>query len=150
MRMNVVLETSVKSEREFITPQRPSASVLLAEDDPANRFVLQAYLEKLGLVVRTAANGIETLRLLASERFDLVILDIVLPGVDGVEIMQRLREPGHPLRDVPVLVQTGRATREDVAIFRQAGCTDCIFKPYKPEDIMGKVVELLGSRVFAL
>lgn len=146
----MVLESSLRLENELVGSRGPSASVLLAEDDPANRFVLQTYLEKLGLVVRTAANGIETLRLLASERFDLVILDIVLPGVDGVEIMRRLRAPGHPLRDVPVLVQTGRATREDVDIFRQAGCTDCIFKPYKPEDIMGKVVELLGSRVFAL
>jgi len=129
---------------------KAAATVLLAEDDAANRFVLQSYLEKLGLAVRVATNGMEALRLLAAEVFDLVILDIVLPGVDGLEVLTRLRAEDHPLRDVPVLVQTGRVTRQDMERFREAGCDDCISKPYKPEDIMGKVVNLLKERGHAL
>lgn len=125
-------------------------SVLLAEDDAANRFVLTSYLEKLGMAVRPATNGHEALQLLDCERFDLVILDIVLPGMDGLEVLTRLRHPSHPQRGVAVLVQTGRVTRDDLARFREAGCDACVAKPYRPEDIMGKVVDVLTARGYDL
>lgn len=121
-------------------------SVLLAEDDPANRFMLRTYLERLGVEVRTAGCGTEALRLLGMQRFDLVVLDIVLPRMDGLEVLRRLRSERHPQRGVPVLVQTGRVSREDVTRFREAGCDEWIAKPYRPDDLMGKVVEMLAAR----
>ncbi len=133
---------------------RPSGGdgvrVLVAEDDAANGFVLQVYLQKLGADVRLASSGTEAWRLLAAERFDLVILDIVLPGMDGLELLTRLRAPAHPQRQVPVLVQTGRVGQEDIVRFRAAGCDACIAKPYRPEDIMGMVVGMLAERGCAL
>ncbi|EPR41697.1 response regulator receiver protein [Desulfovibrio sp. X2] len=128
----------------------PIASILVAEDDAASRFVLEAYLRRLGFHVMSAVSWPEVLEAMAREHFDLVILDIGLPVMDGMEVLGRIRAESFSQRDVAVIVQTGYTDSEDVDACRTLGCDDFIAKPYDPEDLLGKVLVTLMERGYAL
>lgn len=120
--------------------------VLVAEDDPANRFVIESILSMAGFEVHVAVSGCEALDRIKTEDFDLIVLDIVLPRVDGLEVLSRIRSPESPRKDLPVLIQTGRAVAADIARFMDAGCDGWIVKPYKAEALLEKILEILHVR----
>lgn len=104
----------------------PSAKLLIIDDDEAVRASLAAYLEDSGFVVRQANNGLEGLQLFQQELPDLVICDLRMPQIDGLELIRRMREINN---DVPVIVVSGAGVMNDAVEALRLGAADYLIKP---------------------
>lgn len=116
---------------ERCAPAGPPGVVLVVDDDELNRDILARNLERLGHRVLSAPNGKEALCLLESEQADLVLVDLMMPGMDGIEVLEAMR-----LRDetchVPVIVLSASDELEQVAVSIEAGAEDYLLKPFEP------------------
>ncbi|MBL9205963.1 MAG: PAS domain S-box protein [Opitutaceae bacterium] len=112
-------------------------SLLLAEDNEANRLVVEMMVEKLGHRVEVAANGVEALAMLARGQYDAVLMDCQMPHMDGYEATRRVRsgESGCPNPKIPIIALTAYALPEDRMRCRAAGMTDYVAKPIRPNDL---------------
>jgi two-component system KDP operon response regulator KdpE len=119
--------------------------VLVADDEPQITKLVAMTLTEEGFRVITARNGEEALDRVASLRPDVVLLDIVMPGLDGIEVMHQLRE-WHP---VPVILLTARSSKADVATGLDLGADDYVAKPLHPRELAARVRAVLrrASRV---
>ena len=103
--------------------------ILLADDEPRLLHVVGLYLSMEGFEVREASDGTEALSMLETEEFDLAILDVMMPGVDGIEVCRHIRS--HPgTQSMAVLVFTSRPSDKDVERARLAGANPLITKPF--------------------
>lgn len=103
-------------------------NVLVVEDNATNRMVVGEMLKKRGCCVTEAEDGDEGVRLAAAQPFDLILMDISMPRMDGVSATREIRRQG-PNADTPVVALTAHALPEDLAHFRQAGMTGTLIKP---------------------
>ncbi|MCA0997807.1 ATP-binding protein [Alloyangia pacifica] len=110
-------------------PQMAPSCILVVEDNPVNRLVANAMLRKMGHTVIEARDGAEGLKIAAEEPFDLVLMDISMPGLDGVETTRRLRAGGGPNAETPIVALTAHALPADIARFREAGMKVTLTKP---------------------
>jgi DNA-binding response OmpR family regulator len=116
--------------------------VLIVEDDVDIADVLRRSLRNEGYEVRTSADGIEALDVAAGFVPDLVVLDLGLPGLDGVEVCKRLRSDG----DVPILMLTARAETEDRVTGLDSGADDYLVKPFERKELLARIRALLRRR----
>jgi CheY-like chemotaxis protein len=117
--------------------------VLLVDDEPVIRELVQAMLEGGGVEVRCIADGARALQEVRAARPDLVLLDIVMPGLDGLSVLRLLRaEPG--LAGVPIHMLTARARPADHAAAELAGADGYIEKPFKGQALQALVARLRG------
>jgi PAS domain S-box-containing protein len=123
--------------------------ILLAEDNPVNQKVALKMLEKLGYHAVPAENGIEAVQELENNVYDLVLMDIQMPEMDGFEATNIIRDPQSSVlnHEVPVIAMTAHAMEGDRDKCIQAGMDDYIAKPVKPE-ILAKVIKQILSREF--
>jgi len=119
---------------------RIMTSVLLAEDDPAISEPLARALRREGYDVDVAADGPETLEAAKNGGIDLIVLDIGLPRLDGLEVCRRIRAAGQA---VPVLILTARADEVDTVIGLDAGADDYVTKPFRLAELLARVRALL-------
>ncbi|TFH26032.1 MAG: response regulator transcription factor [Bacteroidia bacterium] len=112
------------------------AKILLIEDEQALRQALQDALEYHGYSVITSADGVSGLNLAENENPDLVILDVMLPGLDGFEVCTRLRASGFRS---PVLILTARSEEVDRVVGLELGADDYIVKPFSTRELMARV-----------
>jgi len=103
--------------------------ILIADDEPRLLHIVSMYLGMEGYEVVGAADGTEALRLLKTERFDLAILDVMMPGTDGIEVCRQLRERP-PTKAMPVLMFTSLSSDADAERARLAGANHMITKPF--------------------
>jgi len=115
------------------------ASVLVVDDEPTIAEVLSRYLERAGFNALVAGDGPEALRLAGAERPDLVVLDLMLPGMDGLEVMRRLREE----RRVSVILLTARGEMSDRITGLRLGADDYVVKPFSPAELVARVEAVL-------
>jgi two-component system, OmpR family, alkaline phosphatase synthesis response regulator PhoP len=115
-------------------------TVLIVEDDPDTVDVVRLYLRRDGHKVLTARDGKEGLRLAQESRPDLLVLDLMLPGLDGMEICRSLREEGS---DVPVIMLTARVEEEDRLTGLDLGADDYITKPFSARELAARVRAVL-------
>lgn len=115
------------------------STVLVVEDDADIQRLVRILLERAGYCVRGAADGHEALRRLFSDRPDLVVLDIGLPGMDGWQVLERVRD----LSDVPVLMLTAQADELDKVRGLSAGADDFVTKPFGRQELVARVQALL-------
>ncbi len=115
------------------------AAVLLVEDDPLVRRGLELALTRRGHDVRTAATGEDGLAQVAAGAPDLVVLDLMLPGVDGLEVCRRIRAAG----DLPVIILTARGDDVDVVGGLEAGADDYVVKPVQPIVLDARIAAVL-------
>jgi len=111
---------------------------LVVEDEPAIRALLELHLTSAGFAVETAAEGTSALRLLQERPFELVVLDVMLPGVDGVSICQRTRAGG-PNAAAAILMVTARTTEADKVRGLESGADDYIAKPFGVRELLARV-----------
>ncbi len=117
-------------------------SILMVEDDEHIAYILRFLLERNGLAVEQAADGRQGLARLAQPPPDLVLMDIMLPYHDGLELLERLRaEPGW--RTVPVLMLTAKAREADIVQALDLGANDYVTKPFQPEEVLARVRRVL-------
>ncbi|UFU05355.1 response regulator transcription factor [Ruania halotolerans] len=118
-------------------------SVLLIEDDPLVRRSLELALGRYGYAIRTSATGEEGLAALAQEPPDLVVLDLMLPGIDGFEVCRRLRVDSQ----APVIMLTARGDDLDVVGGLEAGADDYVIKPVQPAVLDARIRAVLRRAV---
>ncbi len=109
--------------------------MLVVDDEPTVREVVAGYLRRDGHVVSEAADGPTALALLASEPPDLVVLDMMLPGVNGLDILRSIRQTG----DMPVIMLTARAEESDRVAGLELGADDYVVKPFSPRELAARV-----------
>ncbi|NJC72035.1 response regulator transcription factor [Planosporangium thailandense] len=114
-------------------------TVLVVDDDLTVRDVVRRYLERAGHRVLVAGDGEEALRLIDSGRPDLVVLDIMLPGVDGVEVCRRTRR----WSSVPIVMLTALGEESDRVLGLQLGADDYVTKPFSPRELALRVESVL-------
>jgi DNA-binding response OmpR family regulator len=116
-----------------------TARVLIIEDDPNVAEVVARYLEREGYTVETAADGAAGLRLALRELPDLVVLDLMLPRLGGLEVCRRLRE----VAPVPVIMLTARGEETDRIAGLELGADDYVAKPFSPRELTARVKAVL-------
>jgi len=115
--------------------------ILIIEDNDDNRDILKHQLEYLGYEVVEAADGLEGLNQVAKEQPDLVIVDIMMPGIDGKEVARRLRADSKT-KDLPVLAATVLFHSEDIHSCLAAGCNDVLTKPFTLQQLKDRLEKL--------
>jgi two-component system response regulator ResD len=117
------------------------ARVLIADDDAVVRDVVRRYLERDGLEVRIAGDGNEALRVLGSERIDVAVLDVMMPGPNGLSLCRTLRQGGD--YTVPVILLTALGEEDDRIAGLEAGADDYLTKPFSPRELALRVRSVL-------
>ncbi|MFC8507295.1 response regulator transcription factor [Streptomyces sp. NPDC057411] len=115
------------------------ARILVVDDDPTVAEVVTGYLGRSGFTVEHAADGPDALLRAGERRPDLVVLDLMLPGLDGLEVCRRLRETGQ----VPVIMLTARGDEEDRITGLEVGADDYVTKPFSPRELVLRVESVL-------
>ncbi|GAA0729537.1 response regulator transcription factor [Dactylosporangium roseum] len=114
--------------------------MLVVDDDPTVSDVVRRYLEREGFAVRLAGDGLSALAAYARERPDLLVLDLMLPGVDGLEVCRRLRERD---RDLPIIMLTALGEESDRVLGLEIGADDYVTKPFSPRELVLRVQSVL-------
>lgn len=125
-------------------PADGKKKILIVEDDPISRRLLNHFLEKENYAVVNAANAEDGIRSLSQEKPDLILLDIMLPGVDGFQFLSRLKED----KDIPappVFIISSLAQESGIVKALQAGAMDYILKPFSPQVILAKINQFFRS-----
>lgn len=120
--------------------------VLVVEDDPTVSDVVARYLERDGFTVESVSDGHEALARSDAQLPDLVVLDLMLPGLDGLEVCRRLRARA----PVPVIMLTARGEEEDRILGLELGADDYMAKPFSPRELMARVHAVLRRAQSAL
>ncbi len=121
--------------------------ILIVEDDPAALRLTSYTLEAEGYAIITAVNGVEALRKAQQEAPDLLVLDIMLPGIDGFEVCHRLRsDPESPQARMPILMLTAKSQEADREMGQKVGGDLYVAKPATPEELTEAVKGLLAQR----
>ncbi|HSQ37640.1 MAG TPA: response regulator transcription factor [Acidimicrobiia bacterium] len=113
--------------------------ILIADDEPDLRRMLTAYLKAEGFEPSVAADGPQTLERMRTEAPDLVVLDVGMPGIDGFEVLQRIRADS----DVPVIMLTARSEEVDRVVGLTVGADDYVTKPFSPRELAARIKAVL-------
>ena len=119
--------------------ENPMSRVLVVDDDPHIRELVRILLEREGFDVREAADGCEALAKLSTIKADMVILDVMMPNMDGWELCRQLRQAG----DLPLLIVTAKGETSQKIKGFQLGTDDYLVKPFEPAEMVARVKALL-------
>ncbi|MDX6451763.1 MAG: two-component system, OmpR family, alkaline phosphatase synthesis response regulator PhoP, partial [Gaiellaceae bacterium] len=114
-------------------------NILVVEDESSIASFVSLYLKNAGYGVRTAANGTDALAQVVKEMPDLIVLDLMLPDIDGIEVTKRIRQTS----DVPILMLTARDEDVDKIIGLEVGADDYMTKPFNPRELVARVKSIL-------
>ena len=125
------------------SPDTLNQRILVVDDAARLRSLLQRFLEDDGFVVRTAHDGNQMDKLLQRELFSLVVLDLMLPGEDGISICKRLREDNG---DIPIIMLTAKGGDADRIAGLEAGADDYLPKPFNPKELLARIKAVLSRQ----
>jgi sigma-B regulation protein RsbU (phosphoserine phosphatase) len=125
------IDFSAPAPRSADAARIEGGHLLIADDDPANRDMLSRRLQRQGYHLTLASSGLEALRLMRAQKFDLVLLDMIMPGLDGYQVLTRVKADA-VLADVPVVIMSSLDQDNSVARCIEAGAEDYITKPFNP------------------
>lgn len=148
-RFTVRIEAPLATADVKVAPGRPADAsaeamllpreVLCVDDNPRNLYVLSGLLRAAGHRATECASGFEALELLRKRKFDVVLLDMVMPGMDGLDVLARLREEEGPNLATPVIACTANVLPDQIAAYREAGTADVLAKPIDPRAMLRAV-----------
>ena len=137
---NVDEEQSVYEEKKF-----DSKKILLVEDNPLNQIIACRFLEKWGVEVDIADNGIKALEILNNRNYDLILMDIHMPEMNGIEATKIIRTHENKLlHNIPIIAITAAAMENDKEKLLSYGLNDYVSKPFNPEDLQKKLADYLS------
>lgn len=117
--------------------------ILVVDDDPRLCQLLDKYLGQQGFEVRTVANAVQLDKILERDHFDLLVLDIMLPGEDGLSVCGRMRQTR---REMPIIMLTARGDEVDRIIGLELGADDYLPKPFNPRELVARIRSILRRR----
>lgn len=117
--------------------------ILLADDEASLRFLLTETLEDDGFEITEAEDGQQALHYLNQQKYDVIILDYMMPEKTGVEVCEWLRQNENPNQDVPVVLLTAKAQEKDRERAQLAGVTTYIVKPFSPLHLLDVIEDLI-------
>jgi len=118
--------------------------IVLAEDEPQIARLIEFKLKKEGYEVTWKENGEEALKAIKEDKPDLILLDVMMPVMDGYEVLRRVKEDEN-LKSIPVVMLTARAQEKDVVKGIDLGAEDYITKPFHPAELLARVKRILGK-----
>ena len=127
-------------------PERTHGRLLVVDDNEMNRDMLSRRLERKGYSVAVAADGGKALEMMAAEEFDLVLLDIMMPGISGLQVLKEVRR-NHTLADLPVIMATARTESVDIVDALKLGANDYVTKPLDFPVVLARVASQLGLKL---
>ena len=144
--------TLISMQKEVAQPtlhqnSLPFLTILLVEDNPVNQLLAKDILEEKKWKVVIANNGKEALEIYSKENFDLILMDMQMPIMDGYSAMSNIRkEFSEPKNQIPILALTAHVIEGEIDKCRKAGASDYLSKPYQPNDLYSKIASLAGSK----
>jgi DNA-binding response OmpR family regulator len=117
----------------------PNQKILVVDDEETIREVVRRYLEREGFIVREAADGYEALDSIREEPPDLIVLDLMLPGIDGLSLTQHIRQDRH----IPIIMLTAKGEASDRIRGLDSGADDYMAKPFSPQEVVSRVRAVL-------
>jgi DNA-binding response OmpR family regulator len=124
----------------------PDAKVLLVDDDPVILKLLQVNFEMEGYTVLTANDGVEGLEKARAERPDIVLLDIMMPRMDGLQVTEALKADDET-KGIPIILLSAKAQASDIQAGKDMGADDYLTKPFDPLELLERVGDLLGGGI---
>jgi len=137
------MKTSLETVRETLRESLSGKTVLVADDLDFNRRVIKSMLNKLGVTIFEANNGLEALEILKSKHCDLLIIDMRMPVLDGFDTAKRIRSTPSPYQDMPILGLSGNLDNTTLKMVRESGINDSLIKPLKLKVFLQKVSSML-------
>lgn len=119
-------------------------TILIVDDHGALRYILSYDLQKKGFKTLTAGSGEKGIEIASTEKPDLILLDAMMPGIDGFETCKRLKND-ESTKSIPIVMVTAKSQRKDVLEGLQSGATSYMVKPFKFEELYNKIVEIIGA-----
>jgi len=129
-------------------PPNSTYQILIVDDISTNIQVLGSILRREGYSISFAMSGPEALSMVLSDSFDLILLDVMMPGMDGYEVCARLKAAPET-RDIPIIFLTARTSPEDIARGFRTGAVDYVTKPFHPEELLARVRTHLALKTSA-
>ena len=120
-----------------------NVSVLVVEDNKINQMITKKILEKHKFICKVADNGMDAIKMVHENNFEIILMDIHMPGISGIETTQRIREFD---KELPIIALTAVTIDENLDEFYKAGFNEIIPKPFKPEDFFEKIYQTLEAR----
>lgn len=117
----------------------PQYSVLLVDDDVKLVRLLQVYFEKEGCITYSANNGLDALQVLRERQPDIMVLDLMLPGLNGLDVCRKIRKNN----DIPIIILTARDEESDRLVGLEIGADDYVTKPFSPKEVVARVKAIL-------
>lgn len=124
--------------------QQEQYKVLVVDDDARLRNLLQRYLEEQGYIVRAVPDAVQMDRVLGRELYSLMVLDLMLPGEDGLAICRRLRDAGNRM---PIIMLTAKGSDTDRITGLEAGADDYLPKPFNPRELLARIKAVMRRQV---
>lgn len=120
------------------------SSILVAEDEPQTAQLIEFKLKQQGYAVTIVSNGEQALKMVGVSRPALIVLDGMMPVMDGFEVLRRLKDDA-AMRNIPVIMLTARSRERDVVTGLELGASDYIIKPFSPAELVARVNKVLGE-----
>jgi DNA-binding response OmpR family regulator len=122
-----------------------NAKILVVDDSSVNNFLLENVLEEKGYTLQVAYNGKEALHFIENDPPDLVLLDIMMPGIDGYEILQKMNASSKT-SGIPVIMVTSKSEESDRTKALEIGAVDYVMKPIDIEELLEKVEDVINKK----
>lgn len=136
---------NLKSRQNYMD-ETTKKTILCVEDEPEMIDLIRLILSRRGYIVQGAAGGVEGIRMIREQHPDLVLLDLMMPDMDGWEVYQQMKAD-QAMRDIPVIVVTAKAQNIDKVLgLHIAKVDDYIAKPFSPQELMDSVDKVLSQK----
>jgi CheY-like chemotaxis protein len=134
-----------EAEAAFEGLSEQTAHVLLAEDNAINTLLATEILRQVGFTIHCVTDGAQAVEAAATTPFDLILMDVHMPVMDGLEATRRIRALPGPAGQVPIVAMTANAMESDRQACAEAGMTDFVSKPFKPDDFLAVLGRLMAD-----